>query len=105
MTFYKPPQPPQGPQQEYQWPKFIPKSPSSFSTHSFRNNRQHLQPQQESRLQIPSINISKNNYSNIDEFDLDKIEYEIRRKSLTNLFDGSMKDEDERNTELYGTAV
>lgn len=72
------PQPPQ--QQEYQWPKVIPKSPSSFSAQSFRLNRQ---PQM--RQQPHNFAPARPNYDVIDEFDLDKIEYE-RRKSHTNLF-------------------
>ncbi|CAO1388965.1 unnamed protein product [Diamesa tonsa] len=76
------PQPPQQPpqQQEYQWPKVIPKSPSSFSAQSFRLNRQ---PQM--RQQPHNFAPARPNYNVIDEFDLDKIEYE-RRKSHTNLF-------------------
>lgn len=71
---------------EYQWPKTIPKSPSSFSMNSFRLHRQ-----------PPSFNKCPN-YNQIDEFDLDKIEYE-RRKSHTTLFKEKVKGTD------FGTAV
>ena len=98
------PQPPQ--QQEYQWPKVIPKSPSSFSAHSFRLNRQ---PQM--RQQPHNFAPVCSNYNVIDEFDLDKIEYE-RRKSHTNLFDRSIDDNVEVKDQIkkksiidYGTAV
>ncbi|CAO1387021.1 unnamed protein product [Diamesa serratosioi] len=90
------PQPPsqQQPQQlEYQWPKVIPKSPSSFSAHSFRLNRQPQMRQQPHNFAPTCLN-----YNVIDEFDLDKIEYE-RRKSHTNLFDSSVKE----NVEIKGT--
>lgn len=73
--------------QEYQWPKVIPKSPSSFSMNSFRLQRQ------------PAFAAKCPNYPTaIDEFDLDKIEYE-RRKSHTTLFKENVKDTD------FGTAV
>lgn len=75
----------QKPQLEYQWPKVIPKSPSSFSMNSFRLHRQ------------PPFNKCPN-YNPIDEFDLDKIEYE-RRKSHTTLFKEKGKVTD------FGTAV
>lgn len=80
-------------QQEYQWPKVIPKSPSSFSAHSFRLNRQPQMRQQPYNFAPP-----RSNYNVIDEFDLDKIEYE-RRKSHTNLFDSSIED----NVEIKAT--
>lgn len=79
VNFAEPQQPQQ---QEYQWPKVIPKSPSSFSMNSFRLHRQ------------PPFN-KNSTYNPIDEFDLDKIEYE-RRKSHTTLFK-------EKND--FGTAV
>lgn len=71
--------------QEYQWPKVIPKSPSSFSMNSFRLHRQ------PAFVKCPT-------YNPIDEFDLDKIEYE-RRKSHTTLFKENIKTTD------FGTAV
>lgn len=66
------------PPKEYQWPKTIPKSPSSFSMNSFR-------------LQQPSF-IKGPNYNWLGE-----IEYE-RRKSL-NIFKEDVKSTD------FGTAV
>lgn len=72
-------------QPEYQWPKVIPKSPSSFSMNSFRLHRQ------------PTFNKCPN-YNQIDEFDLDRIESE-RRKSHTTLFKEKVKGTD------FGTAV
>lgn len=69
---------------EYQWPKVIPKSPSSFSMNSFRLQRQ-----------PPAFNGSgkcqNHNW-------LDDLEYE-RRKSHASLFK-----ETEKNTD-FGTAV
>lgn len=72
-------------QLEYQWPKVIPKSPSSFSVNSFRLQRQ------------PPFNKCPN-YNPIDEFDLDKIEHDFRR-SHTTLFNENVKKTD------FGTAV
>lgn len=73
---------PQQVQPEYQWPKVIPKSPSSFSMNSFRLQRQ------------PPFSKCPN-YNPIDEFDLDKIEHDCR-KSNTTLF---------KESTSFGTAV
>jgi hypothetical protein len=76
---------------EYQWPKIIPKSPSSFSMNSFRINRQ-------------SLHDGSSNCNPIEEFDLDKIEHE-RRKSHTSLFkEGHAADESDSKKD-FGTAV
>lgn len=82
----------------YHWPKVIPKSPSAYSTRSLR-------------LVPPPVSFDTKNYSVIDEFDLDKIEYE-RRKSHSNLFNNTAKDSLAENGEPqnnrqkdYGTAV
>jgi hypothetical protein len=76
-------------QLEYQWPKVIPKSPSSYSMNSFRINRQSLYDRSSA-------------YNPIEEFDLDKIERE-KRKSHTNLFkEGRGPDELKKE---FGTAV
>lgn len=75
-------------QHEYQWPKVIPKSPSSFSMNSFRMKRQ-------SQFDRSS------NCNPIEEFDLDKIEHE-RRKSHTNLFNEGRQNDLKKD---FGTAV
>lgn len=75
-------------QQEYQWPKFIPKSPSSYSVNSLRSNRRATFDE--------SIN-----YNPVEGFDLDKIENE-RRKSHTNLFKECRQKDLKKE---FGTAV
>jgi hypothetical protein len=78
-------------QHEYQWPKVIPKSPSSFSMNSIRMN-----------CQSPFDRSS--NYNPIEGFDLEKIEHE-RRKSHTSLFNESCQKENTRKIAEFGTAV
>lgn len=76
----------------YQWPKVIPKSPSSYSMNSFRINRQ-------------SAYDRSSTYNPIEEFDLDKIEHE-RRKSHTNLFkEGRQQQQQDELKKEFGTAV
>jgi hypothetical protein len=71
---------------QYQWPKVIPKSPSSFSISSFRLHRQ------------PPFSNGKcsQNHNQIDEFDLEKIESSFRHSTLLK--------ENVNNTD-FGTAV
>lgn len=69
----------------YQWPKVIPKSPSSFSMNSFRLQRQ-----------PPPFSKCPQNYNQIDEFDLDKIENDFRQSHSTLL---------KENVTDFGTAV
>lgn len=85
VNFVDPPLKTQPEQQQYQWPKVIPKSPSSFSMNSFRLQRQ------------PPFSKCPN-HKPIDEFDLDKIEHDCR-KSNTTLFNESVRSTD------FGTAV
>lgn len=72
-----------------QWPKVIPKSPSSHSVNSNRFNRH------------PAMMYDKSpkRHRIIEEFDLEKIERE-RRKSHTSLFE-----EKNDSTMNFGTAV
>jgi hypothetical protein len=84
------------PEPKYQWPKTIPKSPSSFSARSFR-----IHPPDDTPIVIPPPPFETNFSGAIDEFDLDKIEYE-RRKSHSNLFSETNKKSVE---ETIGTAV
>jgi hypothetical protein len=80
-------------QQDYQWPKIIPKSPSSYSMNSFRINRQ------------SPYDRSPNPYNPIEGFDLDRIEHE-RRKSHTNLFkEGRQQQQQDELKKEFGTAV
>lgn len=67
---------------QYQWPKVIPKSPSSFSMNSFRLQHQH-----------PSLNNKCQNHNWLDD-----LEYE-RRKSNASLLKENVKSTD------FGTAV
>lgn len=82
ISFVEPPK-----AQQYQWPKVIPKSPSSFSMNSFRLQRQ-----------PPFNGKCPQNYNPIDEFDLDKIESSFRQSHSTLL-------KENVNRTDFGTAV
>jgi hypothetical protein len=75
---------------EYQWPKVIPKSPSSHSVNSNRFNRHPMM-----------YDKSPKRHRIIEEFDLERIERE-RRKSHTSLFEDFHQNDSTMN---FGTAV
>lgn len=69
----------------HQWPKVIPKSPSSYSVNSLRlNHNHHSHHQQQSDIPSPPPPPHSFGNKNIVEFDLEKIEKEFR-KSHSNL--------------------
>jgi hypothetical protein len=61
-----------------QWPKVIPKSPSTYSVNSLRHNH-HYSHHSDIPSPPPPPTSSYGNNNNIVEFDLEKIEKEFRR--------------------------